>query len=136
MVAGFYAGIVSSEELYQALSEHYETDFTNYAKALFAKNQYNESFYTAMGMDSAETINTFKEHYGVDLENCKNYAMAKMRIEAQTLGKIKDGWQKYYNIQTKTFTKEYHELLGRNEQGDEAAGREALEILNKVRSYE
>ena len=136
MVAGFYAGIVSSDELYKALSEHYQNDLANYSNALIIKNQYNESFYTAMGMDSAETINTFKEHYGVDLENCKNYAMAKMRIEAQTLGKIKDGWQKYYNVQTNTFTKEYQALLGLNEQGDEGAGRKALEVAKEARAYQ
>lgn len=135
MVAGFYAGVVSSDELYQALSQHYENDLANYMRALIAKNQYNDAFYTAMGMDSAETINSFKEHYKVDLENCTNYAMAKMEIEAQTLGKIAGGWQKYYNAQTDTFTEEYQALLELEEHGNGDDRRNALNIITEIDRY-
>ncbi len=136
MVAGLRAGVVSSNELYKALSEYYQTDLTNYVRALTAKNQYNEAFYIAMGMTSTETITAFKEHYKIDLENCSTYAQAKMKIEQETLGKIKDGWKKYYNIQTNTFTKEYRELERLAlEESDEEAERKMYGIWDFVHTY-
>ncbi len=103
MVAGFHAGTVSADQLYQALTEHYNNDLKNYGNALIAKNLYSEDFYNAVGISSAKVVNEFNKNYGVDIQNCKDYNSAKLRIEQQTLGKISEIWGKYYDAQSMTY---------------------------------
>lgn len=110
MVAGFYAGTVSADQLYQALTDHYNIDLQNYGNALIAKNQYSESFYNAVGLNSAEVVNQFKDDYGIDISNCKTYNQAKIEIERQTLQKISDMWAQYYNATSKSLTNEGRRL--------------------------
>lgn len=99
MVAGFYAGTVSADQLYQALTEHYNNDLQNYGNALIAKNQYSEEFYSAVGLANTEVINQFMTDYGIDLKNCKSYNEAKLKIEEQTLTSIAKAWSQYYRVQ-------------------------------------
>lgn len=103
MVAGFHAGTVSADQLYQALTEHYNNDLKNYGNALIAKNLYSEDFYNAVGISSAKVVNEFNKNYGVDIQNCKNYNQAKLKIEEKTLGKISEIWGKYYDAQSMTY---------------------------------
>lgn len=109
-VAEYNAGLITSNQLFDLLKEHYQTDLQNYYNLLVAKNQFNEEFYSNMGLDSAELINSFAEDYGIDLSNCKTYAEAKAEIENQTLGQIEGNWKNYYNAQTHTLTQQYREL--------------------------
>ena len=123
LVAGYYAGAVTQQEIFEALKEHYQIDLENYGNALIAKNMYNEQFYEAVGLADADLVNSFAENYGVDLTNCKNYAEAKLRIEEQTLKAVSTAWSKYYDVQSQTFTEEYMQLgmsLGRLKPGTEA----------------
>ena len=113
MVAGYHAGTVSANELYDALQEHYDNDLKNYAKALIEKNEYSESFYNAVGLSDSDFVNHMSKNYDVDLKNCKNYAEAKERIEAQCLANISGIWGDYYNVQSKTYTSQVDSL--RNE---------------------
>jgi len=115
MVAGFYAGIVSADELYQALTQHYQIDLQNYGNALIIKNQYNEEFANAVGMNSAELTNSLMNDYGVDLTNCKTYNAKKLEIERQTLQTLGNWWSKYYNAQTQTFTADMEQLASQVE---------------------
>lgn len=112
LVAGYYAGVVSSDELYNALSEHYATDTKNYADALIAKNSTSESFYNNLLKADTNLVNDLMNDYGIDISNCKNYAEAKLAIEKQTLETVSAMWSKYYDAQTKSFTKDM-ETLGR-----------------------
>ena len=98
MAIGFQSGTVSADQLYNALTEHYNNDVLNYKNAFIAKNQYNEDFYTAVGLASAEVTNQFMEDYGVDLTNCKNYNQAKLKIEEETLRKTSSAWKQYYTV--------------------------------------
>ncbi len=142
LVAGFYAGVVSADELYAALTEHYDTDLENYGKALIAKNELNQQFYEAVGLTSADAVNQFSEDYGIDIENCKNYNDARMEIEKQTLLTVSEMWREYYNAQSKTFTDKYRDLEAATQQminngalssdnGTAKANQEFLQNLRK-----
>lgn len=132
LVAGFYAGAVSIEEITEALNAQYQIDLENYGKALIAKNEYSEDFYNSVGLADTEFINTFYEHYKIDLENCKKYAEAKKQIELSTLNLVAGNWQRYYNIQTDTLTMEYDKLMEGARNGD-AYANQILEQINKYR---
>lgn len=104
MVAQFYAGAVSADQLFTALNTHYENDVRNYAAALLAKHGHEETFTNSIGLNSAELTNHFKDDYGVDLTNHKTYASKKLEIEKQLLESVSSMWSTYYNAQTGTFT--------------------------------
>lgn len=135
MVAGFYAGAVTADELYNALTQHYEIDLENYGKALVAKNELNEDFYNNIGMTSAEVVEQFSKDYGIDLKNCKSYAEAKIAIEEQTLKTISAAWSSYYDAQSRTFK---NLGGGRSELEARAAhgSGDAAEILKQIDAYE
>lgn len=140
LVAGFYAGTVSVEELYEALQEHYHTDSENYNKALIAKNEMSQSFYEVVGMTSTETIDQFKEHYQVDLSYCKTYNAAKQKIYAETAGKIQKingvGLSAYYNADTGQYTETFRQLKIAANNGVSDAQSIVSLIETQVNSYE
>lgn len=144
MVAGFHAGAVSADQLYSALTEHYNNDLKNYGKALIAKNEYSEDFYNAIGLADSEFINSMYNGYEVDLSNCKNYNEAKLAIEAQAINKLGDMWSKYYNAQIGSYTAEFQslarsiEILERTGQSDKAAPLKeiAQKVGQQVRNYQ
>ncbi len=136
MVAGFYAGSVSVDQLYQALSEHYHTDLQNYGNILLAKEECNEAFYHTLGLADASLINSFRENYDIDLQNCKNYNQAKLQIENQTLNTLGTWWKKYYNAQSMTFTSGMDALKQSAANGNTEAQKQYTQLMAQVSTYE
>lgn len=121
LVAEFHAGTVSADELYSALTEHYNTDLENYGKALIEKNQDNAEFYNRVGLNDSDFVNHMLSNYYVDLKNCKDYNTARLEIEKQTLGQLSFMWGKYYDTQTDSFTSQMNSL-GNSAYGAARAG--------------
>lgn len=136
LVAGYYSGVVTAEELYEALTKHYENDLSNYSEALIKKNELNEGFYNAVGLASEEVTNQFMDNYEVDLKNCTTYNQAKIEIETQTLKKVSDMWSKYYNAESRTLTADAKVLEIKAANGDAEAGKLLDEIKTQVYYYE
>lgn len=144
LVANYYAGIASADDLYSALASHYETDLQNYINVLIAKNGTSESFYSSLGLNSAEVTNKLSENYSIDISNCKTYNEAKLEIEKQTLQTVSDMWTKYYNAQTKSFTADMKRLF-QEAKNEKASGvsdsdndflKSYNEIKEQVKAYE
>ena len=127
LVAGFYAGAVSAEQLFSAISEQYNTDLQNYSNALIEKNALNSEFYSNIGLSSTEVINHFRDDYGVDIENCKSYAALKAKIELETLGKIARKWSDYYDLQTQQLTEKAKYLQN---QADHLSGNAKMKFYS------
>lgn len=136
MVAGFYAGSVSADQLYQALSNHYNTDLQNYGNAIIAKNQFSEAFYDSLGLSNASFVNSFAENYGIDLENCKNYNQAKLQIENQTLNTLGSWWKKYYDTQSMTFTDDMEILRQSAANGNADSQKKYSQLMAQRTNYE
>lgn len=136
MVAGFYAGSVSADQLYQALSNHYNTDLQNYGNAIIAKNQFSEAFYDSLGLSNASFVNSFAENYGIDLENCKNYNQAKLQIENQTLNTLGSWWKKYYDTQSMTFTDDMEILRQSAANGNADSQKKYSQLMAQSKNYE
>ena len=82
-VAGYLAGLVSVDELYQSFDELYQSDLSVYAEYLAVKNQDNEQYYrNLLGYLSDDIINKGNS-YGVDLKNYKSYGEAKLALDAE-----------------------------------------------------
>lgn len=127
LVAGFYAGAVSAEQLFSAISEQYDTDLQNYSNTLIEKNALNSEFYSNVGLSSTEVINHFRDDYGVDIENCKSYAALKAKIELETLGKIARKWSDYYDLQTQQLTEKAKYLQN---QADHLSGNAKMKFYS------
>lgn len=132
LVAGYYAGSVGADELFSALSDHYNTDLENYGDALISKNLLSSEFYNAVGLGNKEVIDSFADNYGVDISNCKNYNQAKTEIEKQTLDTISEMWSKYYNAQSKSLTKAGQALEDDVLSGAAINDPAAMELYNKL----
>ena len=135
LVAGYYSGVVSAEQLYEALTQHYENDLHNYSEALIKKNELNEDFYNAVGLASEEVTNQFMNDYDVDIKNCKTYNQAKIAIEEQTLGQVSGMWSQYYDAQSKTLKTSLSLLKSRAKRGDDGAVA-FLEQYKLIENYE
>lgn len=136
LVAEFHAGTVSADELYSALTEHYNTDLENYGKALIEKNQDNAEFYNRVGLNDSDFVNHMLENYKVDLSNCKDYNQARTEIELKTIRTLGDMWSKYYNIQTDTYTSQLNSLAqsayGAARAGVSDEDNEALQLYKQI----
>ncbi len=128
LVAGFYAGAVSSETLFHALSEQYQTDLQNYSNALLSKNLLSSQFYNNIILADTKLINDFSKNYGIDIRNCKTYAEAKQAIEAACFKNISNIWTNYYDAQKGTFTLEFQRQVRFRDQ--EEPGSEKWHALN------
>ena len=135
LVAGFYAGGVSEEELFNALNNQYKLDEENYGKALIAKNKLNEQFYESVGMLNTDVTNKFNHDYGVDISNCKTYNAAKIKIENETLKKVSGAWAEYYNVQQVEYTKKFKELENAARSGDSYANYAIYQIKKEYEDY-
>lgn len=135
LVAGYYSGVVSAEQIYEALTQHYENDLHNYSEALIKKNELNEDFYNAVGLASEEVTNQFMDDYDVDIKNCTTYNQAKLEIEKQTLGKISAMWSQYYDAQSKTLKLSMSEIEARATHGGGDA-KAFLEQYELIENYE
>lgn len=136
LVAGFYAGAISADQLFQALTDHYNTDLQNYGNAIIAKNQFNEAFYNSLGLSNASFVNSFAENYGIDLENCKNYNQAKLQIENQTLNTLGSWWKKYYDTQSMTFTDDMEILRQSAANGNADSQKKYSQLMAQKTNYE
>ncbi len=137
LVAGFYAGTVSADELYKALTEHYRTDLHNYGNALIAKNELSESFYHSVVLSDTEFINTFKDNYGIDLKNYKSYHEAKLNITIDTIESLGKNWSRYYDAQSMALTAEGNVLLSTLSQSSNKESHEQYaEIMSQISRYE
>lgn len=136
LVAEFYAGTVSADELFQALTNHYNNDLKNYGDAIIAKNQYSEEFYNEVGLADSEFVNHMLKNYKVDLSNCKDYNQARCEIEKQTLDTISTMWSNYYDVQSDTFTSQLDSLAnsayGAARAGVSDEDNEALKLYKQI----
>ncbi len=136
LAAGFYAGTVGADELYDALTEHYETDMENYANALVAKNKLSGDFYNSIVLEDTEFVNTFKDNYGIDLTNYKSYHEAKLNIAIGTIKALGENWSRYYDALTFALTADGKRLLSTlSQSSSEASHKKYAEIMSQIGQF-
>lgn len=92
-VAKYNAGIISSQDLYDALEKKYYEDYEAYKWSNALKLAENEDYrINVLGIES-DIINEFKEAYGIDLKNYNNLAQAKLEIEQKLHDQLTDLWK-------------------------------------------
>lgn len=64
-------------------------------QAILNKMAYSEQFYNSVLTANADFVNQFKSHYGIDLQNFKNLASAKMAVDDALRKSLSEAWTAY-----------------------------------------
>lgn len=146
LVAQYYSGAVSVEELGEALNELYDTDLKNYSLYVFQKNDLDTEFYNNAVENNAELIDAFADAYGVDLKNCKTWAEAKKTLMTGMITQLNammamttggggistSGIARYYDVETNKRTSLYDELVA----GSRGGSKDANAMLQVITALE
>jgi chromosome segregation ATPase len=82
-VAEYNTGLITSQQLFDSLTEAYETDAKNYALAVAEKLKYNEQFYNNVVENIPTWLSDLASSYGIDFKNYKNYCEAKLALDKE-----------------------------------------------------
>lgn len=110
LVAGFYGGVVTVEELYDAVEKQREVDFERYKQSYIMKQALDENYYKNAIAGHKEVVKLFNEQYKIDLRNYTSYQMAKSEVQKKILGQNMKMISLYYDIEQMQYTDAYAKL--------------------------
>lgn len=91
-----------------------------------AKLQTDNKYYQQNVLNNSEVINHFRDVYGVDLNNYKNLAEAKLAVEKKLMTELSSAWEKYDQALSNTLAKDASLAnslnSGNSAESDRAAG--------------
>lgn len=82
-VAKYNAGLITSKELFGALTEAYAKDESNYKELNIKKLQYDEQFYDNVTTSIPQWLSDLAESYQIDFDNFKTLYEEKASLEKQ-----------------------------------------------------
>ena len=106
----YLAGLMSEQELLNALGEAYNTDYENYENLIRSKLALSPQFYEGLTDAQKQNVQALFESYGADFENFKTAEEAKLNFNAQVISKLADRWSKYAGKTVDYLKKEQSEL--------------------------
>ena len=140
-VAKYNAGLITSEELFSLLEEAYETDKSNYAKAIAYKMRYDEDYFDDFVKTLPDWVKNLAEAYGIDLENYrtlneqklaldKEYAKRKNILDNHT--SLIDATEKIKNNSDTIIGKELANKIGISLQESYGKAKEEYDAIEKI----
>jgi TP901 family phage tail tape measure protein len=87
-------------KLNELIGKEENIQHTAYANML----EVSETFYNEKIKGNVQLINEIKDKYGVDLQNYKSLAEAKIAVENKLLGELAKKWGQFYDVDTDSFT--------------------------------
>lgn len=135
LVAGYYGGVVTIDQLYEKLQEVRAKDFEEYKQAYVTKMKFDENYYKNVVEGHREMFKAMSKMYHTDLENATSFESAKLQLKVQLLGKYSEVLASFYDaegelIQTK-YNALYADAMGANGQ----MSYEALKMLDMIDRY-
>lgn len=140
-VAKYNAGLITSKELFSLLEEAYETDKSNYAKAIAFKMRYDEDYFDDFVKTLPDWVKNLAEAYGIDLENYrtlneqklaldKEYAKRKNILDNHT--SLIDATEKIKNNSDTIIGKELANKIGISLQESYGKAKEEYDAIEKI----
>jgi len=80
-VDDYINGLTDEKEIISGLKKAYDSDIDAYQAAISLKKLASGEFTEDMSKASAELVNKYKEHYGIDLQNFTTAAAAKAAVQ-------------------------------------------------------
>jgi hypothetical protein len=122
-VSNYMMGLIDEQSLLSKLKDTYDDDFyeyrntivqkidltdeelQTYLNALNTKYAEDTNYYEHIGALSKNFIDYMKDNYEVDLQNCKTWNDAKLKMQQETIAKVKAlaagvNIEDYYNFET------------------------------------
>lgn len=122
-VSNYIMGLIDEQSLLSKLKDAYDDDFyeyrntiaqkidltdeelQTYLNALNTKYAEDTNYYEHIGALSKNFIDYMKDNYEVDLQNCKTWNDAKLKMQQETIAKVKAlaagvNIEDYYNFET------------------------------------
>ena len=158
-VSNYMMGLIDEQSLLSKLKDAYDDDFyeyrstiaqkidltdeelQTYLNALNTKYAEDTNYYEHIGALSKNFIDYMKDNYEVDLQNCKTWNDAKLKMQQETMAKIKAlaagiNIEDYYNFETGKKIGDWSELYAANGSYSGLAASGVLgEINNILSSY-
>lgn len=158
-VSNYMMGLIDEQSLLSKLKDAYDDDFyeyrntiaqkidltdeelQTYLNALNTKYAEDANYYEHIGALNKNFIDYMKDNYEVDLQNCKTWNDAKLKMQQETMAKIKAlaagiNIEDYYNFETGKKIGDWSELYAANGSYSGLATSGALgEINNILSSY-
>jgi hypothetical protein len=119
-------------ELYEQLQLAIQEEERIQQEAYTQKMMLSESFFTntIKGQDILQ--DKLGEYYTEDLENVKNLADAKERVESELIKTLSSKWGDYYDIETDAFNEKYETLKRMAISGDSIAAQKLVGVMLDV----
>ena len=100
LVNDYVSGVKTEKDVIAGLKEVYEKDVENYNQALAFKKLKQDSYNNEFANASAELINKYQEHYGIDLKNFMNVTEAKLAAQKRLQQAFDEAQQKRNDFQS------------------------------------
>ena len=95
LVNEYISGVKNEKDVIAGLKEVYEKDADNYNQALAFKKLKQDSYNNEFASASAELVNKYKEHYGIDLKNFISVTEAKKAAQKGLYDEMKKQQAEY-----------------------------------------
>ena len=106
----YLAGLMTEQELLNALGEAYNVDYENYENLMRSKLALSPQFYEGLTDAQKQNIQALFESYGADFENFKTVEEAKLNFNAQVISTLAERWSKYAGKTVEYLKKEQAQL--------------------------
>lgn len=137
------AGIISEQELQEALSSQYNKTADEYKKSIVKKMMSNEEFYKNAVLTNTNIVSKLAELGITDLNNYKTLEELKEAINKRIQGEMtknahdgKDKRKKIYGEEAKEFTKTQAAMLAAQKIAQDAMAKDPTKRTNKKREID
>ncbi len=100
LVNDYISGIKTEKDVIEGLKGVYDKDVENYNQALAFKKLKQDSYNNEFVNASAELVNKYQEHYGIDLKNFMNVTEAKLAAQKRLQQAFDEAQQKRNEFQS------------------------------------
>ena len=100
LVNDYVSGIKTEKDVIEGLKGVYDKDVENYNQALAFKKLKQDSYNNEFVNASAELVNKYQEHYGIDLKNFMNVTEAKLAAQKRLQQAFDEAQQKRNEFQS------------------------------------
>lgn len=140
-VAKYNAGLITSEELFSLLEEAYETDKSNYAKAIAYKMRYDEQYFDNFVENIPDWVKNLADAYDIDLINYTNLNEQKLALDKEYAKRknildnhtsLIDATEKIKNNSDTIIGKELANKIGISLQESYKEAKNEFDVINQV----
>lgn len=134
----YLAGLADEETIIKGLEKIYNDDVTAYNSYIVSKKLTQEGFLKTAAENSADLVNKYKEHYGIDLQNFTSVAAAKAAVQDRLNKALQDAYAKRNKLLTEyepgidMYGKEYVIYKGRRHERGTEVYRQYEKLQNEA----